>query len=75
MKGNPAVVETAGFLVVSRGLRVFGIKLIGSFAAFFGALWNGVFLRFYTRIYTRKADLGRSQIFFVKILHLLDAGI
>lgn len=34
MKGNPAVVETAGFLVVSRGLRIFGIKLIGSFAAF-----------------------------------------
>ena len=34
MKGNPAVVETAGFLAVSRGLRVFGTKLIGSFAAF-----------------------------------------
>lgn len=34
MKGNPAVVETAGFLVVSRGLRIFDIKLIGSFAAF-----------------------------------------
>lgn len=34
MKGNPAVVETAGFLVVSRGLRIFDIKLIGLFAAF-----------------------------------------
>ena len=34
MKGNPAVVETAGFLVVLRGLRVFGIKPIGSFVAF-----------------------------------------
>lgn len=34
MKGNPAVVETAGFLAVSRDLRVFDIKLIGSFAAF-----------------------------------------
>ena len=34
MKGNPAVVEAAGFLVVSRGLRIFDIKLIGLFAAF-----------------------------------------
>ena len=34
MKGNPAAVVAAGFLVVSRGLRVFGIKPIGSFVAF-----------------------------------------
>ena len=53
MKGNPAVVETAGFLVVSRGLRVFDIKNAFSIFYVFGGFDTDFFDNF-TVLFTVK---------------------
>lgn len=56
MKGNPAGVEPAGFLVISRGLGDFGAKPIGSFVAF----WCGLERTFPAFLHTNLHTKGRG---------------
>lgn len=75
VKGNPAVVEAAGFLVISRGLGDFDTEHIFSIGCVFDGFKTAFFDVFTHGFTHEKWGVGRSQIFFVEILHLLDAGI
>lgn len=75
MKGDPAVVETAGSLVILRGLGDFGAERVFSIGCVFDGFKTVIFDVFTYGFTHEKWGVGRSQIFFVEILHLFDAGM